>query len=345
MDHNNYVVVYCMTIIPEIMLANPGMLWLTPLLIVAILLVGAQLYRRLQAYALLAPANNEKVVFPGLQRWRVWLKTILAVLGFIFLLLTLMQPRWGEKKEEVKHEGRELFIALDISRSMLAQDVQPTRLEAAKQKIKKLSVLLRSERVGLILFAGSAIVQCPLTTDWSAFNLFLHHVDAQTISEGTTAFDAAIRKALEAFKSGASGSHKILVMVTDGEDFSGNLAGIKKEAQEAGLSIVAVGVGTEQGAPVPVLDDHGAIVGHQKDEQGAPVISCLNAGILETLATDCGGIYISRTDDDRDITAIKEYVEKYEKEQLAVQTLDHLHERYYYLAALSFLCFLGEWLL
>ena len=128
-------------------------------------------------------------------------KTILYFIGIFFIIAAFLRPQWDKKEQMISQEGRDVIIAIDISRSMLAQDVKPNRLKFAKEKIKKLLYNLSCERVGLIVFSGSTIVQCPLTTDYSAFFLFLDQLDVDTISQGTTALDKAIKTALDVFES------------------------------------------------------------------------------------------------------------------------------------------------
>ena len=242
-------------------------------------------------------------------------------------------------------EGRDLFIALDVSRSMLARDYEPDRLNFAKKKIKRLLHTLDCERVGLLLFSGTAFVQCPLTSDHAAFTMFLDSVDVETISSGTTALDLAIKKVLEAFGQNPDRKNKLLVLYTDGEDFSSNLAGVKRQAHQEGLHIFTMGVGTPEGAPIPLLDEKGKPKGHQLDQKGAVVISRLNEGILHTLAADSGGAYIRLTQDDTDIKALMRQVQQFEKEQLEDKKFATLEEQYPYFLLISLISFALEWLL
>lgn len=155
------------------------------------------------------------------------LKLIFQIIGFIFLFIALLGPQWGKKDDLVKQKGRDVFIALDVSRSMLAQDLLPNRLEFAKNKIRNLINLLETDRVGLILFSGSAYVHCPLTQDKQAFNMLLDACDTESISSGTTALDEAIKISMKQF-SNSNAKNKLLVFLTDGEDFSSNLNDVKK---------------------------------------------------------------------------------------------------------------------
>ena len=273
------------------------------------------------------------------------LKCTLMLVGVLFLCLALLRPQWNQSEETIMQEGRDLYIALDISRSMLATDCAPDRLSFAKDKIKRLVRKLSCERVGLILFSGAAFVQCPLTSDYSAFYLYLDTVDAELISSGTTALDQAIQQALTSFASTPDRKSKLLVLFTDGEDFSHNLHDIKQEAVEAQLSIFTIGVGTPEGAPVPLFDAHGKLIGHQKDKNGGVVISRLNEGILRTLSQDAGGSYIRATPGDDDIGAFIRAVHSFDKEQLAERKHSRYEDQYHYFLLVSFICFALEWLL
>lgn len=276
---------------------------------------------------------------------RQGIKLTLMLIGLLFIWLALLRPQWDQKETIVHQEGRDLLIALDISRSMLAQDCLPNRLECAKQKIKELVKRLSCERVGLILFSGSTFMQCPLTTDYSAFYMFLDQIDAETISSGTTALDQAIKKALNAFKSCGNRKTKLLVLFTDGEDFSSNLTNIKQEAMDYGMTIFTFGVGTAQGAPIPLFDEDGNQIGHQLDKKGGVVISRLNEGILTSLSHDSGGTYIKMSDDDTDIHDLLANVRRFEKDSLDDKKISLFEEQYPLFVAISFGCLALEWLL
>ena len=273
------------------------------------------------------------------------LKSVLIAIGFLFLCLALLRPQWNKSEETIMQEGRDLYIALDISRSMLATDCEPNRLIFAKEKIKRLVKQLSCERVGLILFSGSAFVQCPLTSDYSAFFLYLDAVDAELISSGTTALDQAIQQALNSFAATPDRKSKLLVLFTDGEDFSNNLHDMKKAATEAQLSIFTIGVGTPEGAPVPIFDPYGKLVGHQKDRQGGVVISRLNEEVLRELSQGAGGSYTRATNNDEDIAVFVKTVHAFDKEQLAERKHSRYEDQYHYFLFVSFICFVLEWLL
>jgi len=314
-----------------------------PIIFLGILCLMYRLHRFNRVKKLLSDVHAHTLLKNGSLKKHVF-KMMCVSLGILFLFVALLRPQWDKKEETVSQEGRDIFIALDISRSMLAADCAPNRLIFAKEKIKSLLKKIVCERVGLILFSGSAFVQCPLTTDYSAFTLFLDTVGVEQISSGTTALDQAVEQTLNAFANTARKS-KLLIMLTDGEDFSHNLSDVRQRAAQEKLSILTVGVGTPEGAPVPILDVHGHQMGHQKDNNGRVVISRLNEGILNALSQDAGGIYIRSTNNDTDIDILIRCVQTFEKDRFDDKKIAHKQEQYHYCAALSFICFLVDWLL
>ncbi len=273
------------------------------------------------------------------------IKAVLFCIAVASLATVLMRPQWNDVASSVSREGRDVFIALDISRSMLAQDLKPDRLAFAKEKIKKLVKRLKTDRIGLILFSGSTFVQCPLTDDMNAFYMFLDAVDAETISSGTTALDAAINQAISVFEMMPERKSKLLVMFTDGEDFSSNLTAVKKKAASLGLHIVTVGVGTDQGAPIPLYDKAGKPMGHQLDAKGNVVISRMNEGILYRIAQDTGGIFVPIAQDATDIKKIESFISSFEKELLKDKQVKQFQEQYYWPLLIAFITLAVEWML
>lgn len=271
-------------------------------------------------------------------------KNMLWLSGIAFLIIALLRPQWGKQEQIVAQEGRDVIIAVDISRSMLAQDVKPNRLQFAKEKIKKLLYNLSCERVGLIVFSGSTIIQCPLTSDYAAFFLFLEQLDVDTISQGTTALDQAIKASLKVFEAIPTRKTKILVAYTDGEDFSADLQGVKDRVLSDGLSIFTVGIGTTHGAPVPILDDKNKQIGWEKDEQGQVIMSRLNEKLLADLAVQSGGKYVHGVEGDDDIALLLGAISKFEKDKLEDKTMQGLQEQYPYAIAGAFICFALEWI-
>ncbi|MFC1842582.1 VWA domain-containing protein [Candidatus Dependentiae bacterium] len=316
-----------------------------PVLIFAIICLVWRYVKTKKVVRELAGSSRVSTLFKHFSRTRNIIKIILLSIGFTSLFLGLLRPQWDKKEEVVAQKGRDLFIAIDISRSMLAQDYKPNRLAFAKEKIKKLVSNLKSERVSLVIFSGSTVVQCPLTADMSAFFMFLDQLDVETISSGTTALDQPIKQVLQMLRDKKNKKTKLLVLFTDGEDFSSNLAGIREKAAKEGLKIFTMGVGTPEGAPIPLITKEGKRQGHIKDKSGNAVISRLNEGILSSLAIETGGEYIRLTESDNDLRRLISLVEKFEKEKFEDKKLPALQERYNYFLLVSLVCFSIEWIL
>lgn len=315
------------------------------LLLPVLILLVVRLWKASQKITKFVHPDNMAKILVNFAQWKRYLKTILIFVASVFLLIALLQPQWDKKDEVVDQEGRDLLIALDISRSMLAEDLQPNRLEFAKAKIKKLLYNLSCERVGLILFAGSTVMQCPLTTDYQAFFMFLNQIDLDTISFGTTAIDEAIKQSVAVFEEVPSKKTKLLFVFTDGEDFSVDLSGVQEKAQKLGISIFTIGVGTEHGAPIPIIGNDGKYAGYEKDEQGGIAMSVLDESVLHDIAHQCGGKYIRATSDSGDVQSLIASISKFEKDSFEKKKVGALQEQYPYFVAIALVSLIVEWIL
>lgn len=329
-----------------------GIIWTAPenkiyflLFAAAFLLVLYRWWRSCHLIKLLGKSVNGQTFLKNTSITKITIKSILWTTALFIIFLGLLKPSWNKKEESVIQEGRDIFVALDISRSMLAQDVLPNRLTHAKKMIHTLVDALPSDRVGLILFSGSSFVQCPLTRDRSAFYLYLDQIDTDTIASGTTALDKAIEQALIAFKESGTQKNKLLLLFTDGEDFSSNLTQLQQEAQSQGATIFTIGVGTAQGAPIPVFDIRGNQAGHLKDNKGTVVITALNEGILKNLAHEVGGIYVHAQKGEQNIEQLIRLIEAREKEKQEEKKFAQYEQQYPFFLAISFILLIIEWLL
>ncbi len=328
-----------------IMWAAPENVWALSIVLIVSGLIVWRLIRLRSVCDALTSGRRRNYLLRQFSFSREIAKAILLIISIVALFLALLRPVSPKEDAHVSQRGRDLFIALDISRSMLAGDRKPHRLQFAKDKIKRLVSQMGSERVGLILFSGSALVQCPLTADYSSFFMFLDQVDAETISSGTTAMDKAIGKAIDAFSSTPDRKTKLLVLFTDGEDFSSNLSGVKQKAQRVDLHIFTCGVGTSEGAPIPLFDHMGRQQGHQLDRRGKVVISRLNEGILTTLAQDSGGVYLPVTSDETDIRHLIDQIESFEKDTFEDKKLEQFDEYYQYPLVVAFCLLAISWII
>lgn len=321
---------------------SPHALWLLAAVPLAALLLVSAWRRRRRALERFAEARLLPVLTPDLDDRRRHGQAALLVLALAFLAVSLAGPRWGFHWEEVHREGVDLIVALDTSRSMLAADVKPNRLQRAKLAVQDLVKQLRGDRVGLVAFAGSAFVQCPLTLDYETFNESLRAIDVGIIPKGGTALAEAVRAGLEAFE-GRQGKHNALIVITDGEDHEGEVDAATQEAVDRNVRIYTVGIGTAEGELLPAPD---GARGFFKDRGGRVVKSRLNEQTLETMATTTGGAYVRASATKLGLEELYEgYIGKMEKRELRSTMERRFEERFQWPLAAAVACLLAEMLL
>src|SRR5213595_2942150 len=269
----------------------PEWLWgllLVPLLVTLFVHAERLGHRRLQEFV---SARLLLQLAGTVNRPRRITRFALQLLGFSLVLVSLAQPRWGYTFQDVKHKGLDLLIAVDTSRSMLSNDVQPNRLDRVKLAVQDLINELQGDRVGLIAFAGRAFLQAPLTIDYDAVVEALNDLDTKTIPEGGTNISSAISLATQSFGKSATGN-RALIFFTDGEELSGDaVKTAKAAAADDGVRIFTVGVGTPQGSLIPVTGDDGQTA-FVKDPAGQVVKSKLDENRLREIAEATGGFYV-----------------------------------------------------
>ena len=258
---------------------------------------------------------------------------------FVFLFLALTRPQWGYNWEDIKQEGVDIIIALDVSRSMLAEDIKPNRLERAKRKIADLLNMLKGDRVGLVAFAGTSFVQCPLTLDYSAARIFLNAIDTDLIPIQGTALGDALRKSIKAFRTEEKKS-KAIILITDGEDQSGLALEAAKEAREAGVKVFTIGIGKEIGAPLPNPDKSR---GFLKNKEGEVILTKLDETTLQKISLETGGSYVRSVTGDIDLKTIyfDQISQKVDKKQFKSERRKIWQERFqwFIFSALLFLLY------
>lgn len=277
---------------------HPEYLWTLSFAPVAVLLFLAATWRRSGIMRRLGELDLvRRLAWSVSARRRRW-KGGLLVVGIGLLALSLAGPQVGTKLREVKREGADIVIALDVSLSMMAEDVAPNRLDRAKNEIKKLLGDLRGDRVGLVIFAGDAFLQCPLTTDYSAVRLFLDVANPALLPTPGTDYRAALRHAIQAFDAPNAGEEetqsRALLIVSDGENHEGNVAAILEEARQERIVIFAAGVGDPAGGPIPLYQGNRR-VGYKKDLRGDIVHTSLEEADLRELSKDGAYFRIART--------------------------------------------------
>jgi len=324
-------------------IANFTNLWLGLGIIFLLLLLYLQkAYNQGGIFRFLSDDMHRYLLFKGYSRTKSLFAIVLFTLSLLAAFMSLLRISWGEQKVNVKQCGRAVLFALDISRSMLAADVSPSRLEMAKVKIRSAINNLGPERVGLLLFAESAVLACPFTSDFKTFLSFLDQIDSSTIcSSAKTSLTGAFLKAIEIFNR-AKVASRILVMITDGEDFSQGGTVALDKAKEEHIALLALGVGTTQGAPVPVIDSFGKVVGHETDAKGQIILTKLDEeGLLKTV-THLGGNYVRLTYANEDLRSVENFVERFEKEHFDDASFVIKNETYPIFAAFASLLLLLE---
>lgn len=269
--------------------AQPDMLYL--LLLVPVL-IGIWLYgnrRRKLARARFGDEGMLKRLSPDYSPARMTVKFFIRLLAFIMAVLIVARPQFGSRLEEVKREGVEVVIALDVSNSMLAADIIPSRLERAKQAISQLVDQLREDRIGLILFAGDAYTQIPITNDYLSAKMFLATAGPDAVSKQGTDIGAAIDLGIRSFTP-ESDKSRAMIIITDGENHEVNAVDKAREASEKGIVIHTIGIGSPDGSPIPVRA--GGRIDYLKDNEGNTVISKLDEKGLQDIASATGGRYV-----------------------------------------------------
>jgi len=281
---------------------------------------------------------------PTVSTFRRVFKMAVMVTAVALSLLALARPQWGFVWEETKRLGLDMLIAIDVSKSMLATDVKPNRLERSKFAVKDLVKKLNGDRIGLVAFAGTAFLQCPLTIDYNGFLLSLDDLTTGTIPRGGTSISGAIREAIGVFR-GPEKKYNVLVIITDGEDLEGDALKAAKEAAELGVKIYCVGVGTTEGELIPYAGDGGER-GYLADKKGNIVKTKLNEEVLKNIAISTGGSYVHATQAEFGLTLLYDKsISKLEKKDIEAKMRKHYQERFQYFLAAAILLLLLEPLL
>lgn len=311
------------------------------LIILIPLLIGFMIWAEKKRKALSAQFVGASLL-PRLVNSTMWKqrhrKTKLLIWGLLFLMIALAQPRWGFQWEDLKQRGVDIIVALDVSNSMRATDIKPSRLDRAKHKVADLLRMLKGDRVGLIAFAGTSFLHCPLTLDYQAAEMFLGALDTDLIPLQGTAIGHAIETSIQAFSTTKRKS-KAILLITDGEDHEGTVLKAIQRAQKEGVKIFVIGIGQQEGAPVP--DSSG---GFKRNREGEIILSKINEPLLEKIAIESGGAYVRSVLGNADLQTIylKQIQQSMEKKELKSSRRKRWTERFQWLVFAGLLCLAGE---
>lgn len=278
------------------------LLFVVPVLVLLFLYIQ---YWKRKKQAAFGDLDLIKKLSPEKSLFKPTLKFALVLLGLSFLILALVNPKMGIKMEKVKRQGIDIVFAIDVSKSMLAEDVVPNRLEKSKQIVSQLINQLGSDRIGIIAYSGSAFPVLPMTSDYAVAKMFMQTMNPGMISSQGTSIDEAINLAANNFFDKKDKTNKLLVIISDGEDHSDNAQSAAEDADKIGLKIITVGVGTEKGGAIP-LKRNGVVESFQKDQDNQVVITKRNAEVLSVIAKSTKGGYV----DGNSTKAVTDYVKK-----------------------------------
>lgn len=279
--------------------------WAKWFYLLAILIAGFSLYGEMNKRRLLSKIGSGSIFAQMclVSKERRLFKCICLVFACLFFVLALSRPQWGAEKKNVSREGLDLIFVLDTSLSMRSQDIKPSRFEKSKFEIKSFIGKLKGDRVGLIPFAGSSFLQSPLTLDYAAFYLFLDSVDVGSVYYQGSSLAQALQSAMRAFGDNKD-SHQAIVLLTDGEFHGENLDKVLQDIKNQSIPVYSLGLGTKEGAPIPLQSETGEVTSYKKDKKGAVVISKLDEELLRRVSEVTGGLYYPVTPSEKEIDLI-----------------------------------------
>ena len=308
--------------------ANPHILWLLlllPLMLAALVVVGISRRRNIARFG-----NPEllKSLMGDISEWRVKTKTILFLVAFVCVVFAAARPQFGSRLKEQKSRGIEMMLVVDVSNSMLAEDFAPNRLDRTRYAIDRLLADMSQDRVGLVVFAGEAKVQLPITTDYRMARSFVKRISPSLVSVQGTEVGQALSLAELSFSQSSEAS-RVVILITDGETHDNTALDVAKRLAERGIHIYAIGIGTPEGAPVK-LD--GEFI---KDENDEMVVSRLNEALLQQIATTSGGAYIRATNADFGLEQIVAQIENMEQGELTTLRFEEYNEQFQWILAVA----------
>ena len=272
---------------------------------------------------------------PNISSFKPYLRIFTIIFCLIFLVLAMINPQMGTKMETFKRFGVDIVFAVDVSRSMLAEDIVPNRLEKSKQLVNQIINTLNGDRIGIVAYAGKAFPQLPITTDYSSGKMFLQSMNTDMISSQGTAIDEAIQLATNYYDD-ESKIERILIIISDGEDHNDVSVDMAKIASEKGIIIYTIGVGKEKGAPIPIKKN-GIIQSYKKDNKGEVVITKLNRQVLVDIANQTGGEFIDGTETKFVVNRIGEILKETEKKEFESKKFSEYKDQFQWFLAIGLL--------
>lgn len=321
---------------------HPILLSLFILIPVIIIFYLVSYYKRKRLLQQFGDIELISQLMPELSKTRPVLKLVLLMTALAFFILGIAGPQFGSKIQQNKRKGVEIIIALDVSNSMMAQDIQPNRLERAKQAISRLVDQLKNDKIGLIVFAGEAFTQLPITTDYVSAKMFLSTISTKIVPVQGTAIGEAIKLASRSFTPDGQ-SDKAIIVITDGENHEDDAISAAKAAAEKGYHVHTIGVGLPNGAPIP--DGSGSQTSFIKDESGNVVISKLDEDLLQKIAIIGKGAYIRATNNQLGLNTIFNEINKMNKSTYEAKIYSEYDDQFQWPIAIALLLLLADLLI
>lgn len=312
-------------------------IWFWVLLVIPVIIVlflMLQLWKR-RAQNKFANQAILKRLSPNKSLFKPVLKIVVLCLAFASLAIALVNPKVGSKLETIKREGVDIVFAIDVSKSMLAEDIAPNRLEKSKQLVTQIINNLASDRVGIIAYAGKAFPQLPITTDYASAKMFLQNMNTDMLSSQGTAINEAIELA-KTYYDDDQQTNRVLVIISDGEDHSQAAATVAEEASKEGIRIFTIGVGDVKGGPIPIKRN-GVVLNYKKDRQGETVITKLNEETLISIADEANGAYINGRITDKVVEEIRDILNKMDKTEFEAKQFAEFKDQFQWFLGLAIL--------
>ncbi|MDX9798090.1 MAG: VWA domain-containing protein [Bacteroidales bacterium] len=309
------------------------------LILIPVFFVIHYIYIRRKKQRLKRFVDNELIntIVPELSYGKLWTKFILLNLAFMFLVIAISNPQIGTSIEKSERKGTDLMICLDISNSMLAEDIKPNRISRAKQSLNSLIDQLSNDRIGIVIFAGSAYVQLPITNDYSAAKTFIDIIDPSMISNQGTAIGEALEIANESFGEKNNNKSRSIILISDGEDNEEEAVNIAKKIAKDGVIINTIGLGLAEGALIPINKKGASKIEYKKDANGSYVMTKLNEDILKDIATSGNGVYIKANNASIGLDNILARINKMDKNEYQAIAYKDYENRFYIFAFIALL--------
>ena len=322
---------------------NPEMLLLLVVVPVIILLFYLSARRRKKVFAVFSSEELRNKLITNLSRISRTIKSILWIVIIILLIIAASRPQWGKKLQILEEKGLDIVVAIDVSTSMLAEDLAPNRIQRAKNSFMTFLDMLTGDRVGLVIFSGDAFVQCPITSDYSALKMFASIVDVGLVPEDGTDIANAIEKTTTLFTPETQ--NRVMILITDGENLQGDFKEAVKTAKENNIIIYTLGIGTQKGAPIPVINHQTGDKEYLKDKEGNIVLTQLDFSSLSWIAKETDGLFFQVTAGQQEIRDILNDISLLEKEKIAERRYSQYKEQYQFFVIFALLLLLIEFIL